>query len=192
MALEVRRLASTDADAAMDLCREAFLDEPFIIDLFGDDRDERRRGAAAMFSDAALGPHDFLMGVHADDRVVGVALVSPSGHCHVCAESDAPPRAGMPMAEWEFLRDVATAHAALGTHGWIGKVAVDPAEQGRGIGRSLVAAAVKAVNGDVLLECQPHRQAFYESCGFVPVGAIPDPPGPDAGLMLHSAGRLPS
>jgi hypothetical protein len=43
---------------------------------------------------------------------------------------------------------------------------------------------VRAAGGDtVVLECQPHREAFYESAGYRRVLLVPDPAGPDAPLM---------
>ena len=66
----------------------------------------------------------------------------------------------------------------------IGRLAVDPAGRGRGIGRNLVRAMVEAARKEpgvakVILDAQAHATGFYEREGFSQTGA----PFDDAGIL---------
>ncbi|MFF3446448.1 GNAT family N-acetyltransferase [Streptomyces sp. NPDC002667] len=78
---------------------------------------------------------------------------------------------------------------------WIVSLAVNPAEQGMGVGRQLMRETLKSLRaagtGTVLLWVEPandHAIALYESLGFVrdPAGTRPDHFGPGADRLLMS------
>ncbi|MET8100834.1 GNAT family N-acetyltransferase [Streptomyces sp. NPDC005236] len=76
---------------------------------------------------------------------------------------------------------------------WIVSLAVNPAEQGMGVGRQLMRESLKSLRaagtGTVLLWVEPandHAIALYQSLGFVrdPAGTRPDHFGPGADRLL--------
>jgi predicted N-acetyltransferase YhbS len=78
------------------------------------------------------------------------------------------------------IRDL---HVGLPPHANIGPIAVEPALQGRGIGRLLLAAAWEKASADrpptVALDCDPSLLSFYEGFGFRQIGKVTDPYGFD-------------
>ncbi len=88
--------------------------------------------------------------------------------------------------DWEFEGNVRRAHSTQGAHGWVSRVAVEPALQGLGIGRRVMAVrwrcSMRGRAGGAARMPGPSG-AFYEACGFTAVGTFPDPAGPDAHLM---------
>jgi GNAT superfamily N-acetyltransferase len=187
MELSVSPLRDVEWPAALALVHRAFVDEPFTHDMYGDDRLDRWMSSWALYESLRHDSYSVTLAARAGQMVVGVLLGSRPEHCHACDAHALAPRPTDPKAaiDWEFNRNVAAAHAPLGPHGWVAKVAVEPALQGLGIGRLLLDALPEVVAGvaTVLLECQPHRQAFYAAAGFEPVKHFPDPAGPDALLM---------
>ena len=141
-----------------------------------------------------LQPHEYdadrNLGAYVDGVLVGAALGCPPGGCHVCEHVD-PRRSPTEPAErdeWAFEVNTAAAHADQGSHAWVSRLVVDPALQGSGIGRALIAGALDLFGADdqplrVLLECQPHRESLYVGCGFTRVRTFPDPGQPDCLLM---------
>jgi GNAT superfamily N-acetyltransferase len=187
MEMTVGPLRDGEWPAALALLHRAFVDEPFTREMYGEDRLERWTGSWALYEPLRHDGYSVRLAARAGQLVVGVLLGSRPGDCHVCDVLALGPRPADPTdaIDWEFQKNVAAAHAPVGPHGWVSKVAVEPALQGLGVGRLLLDALPEAVAGDatVLLECQPHRQAFYASAGFEPVTHFPDPAGPDALLM---------
>lgn len=186
--ISVRPLASDEREVAALLLTSAFVDEPYVVELHGPDRLERWAARQEHHR------HDVVDGRYAvrllalvDSAPAGVLLGSLPGRCWGCVRVDP----ATPLAEGDldsaWYAACATAHRTLAPHGWVAKLAVVPALQGRGIARHLLAAmddAVRADGGDlVALECQPHREAFYEGSGYRRALLIPDPAGPDAPLM---------
>lgn len=117
--------------------------------------------------------------------------VFPPGRCQLCLASDeAPgsaPSGSMERMEWQFDVDRRRAHQTQGEHAWIHKVAVEPFLHGQGVGRLLVTQGIDEARRvgalRVILECQPHREAFYASCGMDRATTFPDPVGPDVSVM---------
>ena len=182
-------LQPKDWAAAMELSARAFFDEPFVHEIYGSDPLTRFAGIHALYASATPHPDDFVVGAFAGSAVVGLVRCSPSGRCHVCehgGRGERPP-GDVEGLDWEFEGNVRRAHADQGDHAWVSRVAVEPALHGLGIGRRVMVAALAELDAAgapaVLLECQDHRVAFYEACGFEDVGTFPDPAGPDAHLM---------
>jgi GNAT superfamily N-acetyltransferase len=187
--IEVRPLQPGEDEVAALLLTSAFVDEPYVVELHGPDRLDRWAARQEHHrDDVAGGRYDVRLLVLAGSAPAGVLLGSLPGRCWGCLRSDpdaAPPPADDLDANW--YRNCAVAHRAEPAHGWVAKLAVAPALQGRGLAGHLLSAmdhAVHDAGGDlVLLECQPHRESFYERHGYRRALLIPDPAGPDAPLM---------
>jgi len=167
----------------------AFVDEPFNVEMYGPDLLTRWAGSWALFQGIQRDEYAIALGAHVGEAIVGVLVGSLPGHCHVCDVVALTPQPSDPLdaIDWQFHQNIAVVHAPLGPHAWVSKVTVEPALHGLGIGRILLKEAYEsfrvAAPTILLLECQPHRQGFYESAGFEPVTTFPDPAGPDALLM---------
>lgn len=182
-------MADAEWPAALALMHRAFADEPFTVEMYGEDRVARWAGSWALYQTPKRDDYAIAVAAFAGEAIVGVLVGSLPGHCHVCDVLALSRMPGDPRdaIDWQFQQNVAAAHAPHGPHAWVSKVAVEPALHGLGIGSELLKAAGEsfriAAPATLLLECQPHRQAFYESGGFEPVTTFPDPAGPDALLM---------
>lgn len=185
----MRLVERDERTTAMTLAARAFQGEPFLAELFGEEPVRRfalgqRFYQAMPWSEVNLG-----IGAFIGDVMVGMSVVSPYGRCQLCELIDPakPPDDPLFALEWQFEVNVLAAHADQAPHAWVSRVIVDPALQGAGIGRRLIAESAERLHGDgggsVLLECQPHRESFYVGCGFHRVRTFPDPAGPDALLM---------
>lgn len=186
--ISVRRLAPGGLEVAALLLTSAFVDEPYVVELHGPDRLERWAARQEHHrEDAADGWYDVRLLALVGSAPAGVLLGSLAGRCWGCDRVDPATPAPDGDLDGTWYRACAVAHRTLPPHGWVAKLAVVPALQGRGIARHLLAAmddAVRADGGDsVVLECQPHREAFYEGSGYRRALLIPDPAGPDAPLM---------
>ncbi len=187
--LTMRLLQKDQWPEAMTLAARSFAKEPFMIDMFG--REPLRRFASAnrFYRSSPWQDDEYQLGAFIGDVLVGLCLSSPPGACHVCQHTDAsrPPADPLLVSEWQFEVNVQAAHASQGTHAWLRRVAVDPALQGAGIGRALIAEALGQLRARgaqaVLLECQDHREDFYVACGFRRVDTVPEVTGPLASLM---------
>ena len=187
--LEVRPLTESEWPDAMTLGGRVFSGEPFMIEIFGAEPIRRFEGALRMFQAYEWHDEELHLAAFVGGVMVGLCVAGPVGGCRVCNHVDPsrPPDDPDIAVDWEFEVNVQAAHADQGSHGWLSKVLVDPALRGGGIGRGLVAESVSQLRADnpaaVLLECQPHRESLYLSCGFRRVRTFPDPAGPPAMLM---------
>ena len=186
--ISVRPLAPGELEVAALLLTSAFVDEPYVVELHGPDRLERWAARQEHHrEDAADGRYDVRLLALVGSAPAGVLLGSLPGRCWGCSRVDPASSAPSGDLDGAWYRACATAHRTQPPHGWVAKLAVVPALQGRGIARHLLAAmddAVRADGGDlVVLECQPHREAFYEGSGYRRALLIPDPAGPGAPLM---------
>ncbi len=187
--MEIRRFDTEDWSAAAALLTRAFLDEPYVVEQYGEDRG--RREAVLLEHYEAEDPTRFevVLAAYDGDRLLGMLQGSLPGRCLACTRQVGTSRPDDPedALEWEFRNNQAEAHATQAGHGHVGKLGVDPDAQGGGVGLALLAAFashVRDLGGDlVLLECQPHRDAFYERAGYERALQFPDPVGPDASLM---------
>lgn len=179
---------------AVGLFHRGFLDEPFNYEMYGDDVLARWIGSWSLYASMRHEQYGIALGAFAGPTLVGALAGSVSAQCHLCSVLAREPRPEEPhdAIDWLFHQNVAAVHGPVGRHAWIQVVAVEPALKGRGIGRKLVDAVSDAVAGParvpLLLECQTHRQGFYESIGFEVVTTFPDPSGPDALLMSRCIG----
>jgi GNAT superfamily N-acetyltransferase len=187
--LAIRPLSRGEWPDAMTLAARVFSEEPFMTEIFGPEPIRRFEGALRLFYASDWHDEEMHLGAFVGGVMVGLSVAAPQGACRICSHVDPtrPPDDPDLAVDWQFEVNVQAAHSDQGLHGWLGKVLVDPALRGGGIGRGLVAESVSHVRDDgptaVLLECQPHRESLYLSCGFHHVRTFPDPAGPPAVLM---------
>ena len=193
--LSLQMLEARQWPEAMTLAARSFQGEPFIAEMFGDAPVQRFANAHRFYRAAQWYESDLHLGAFVDNVLVGLCVSSPPGHCHICEHVDAgqPPEKPAARFDWTFEVNAQAAHADQGTHAWLSRVVVDPALQGAGIGRALVAMTLEGLREQggsvgVLLECQPHRELLYLACGFERVRTFPDPAGPDCLLMRADVG----
>jgi ribosomal protein S18 acetylase RimI-like enzyme len=187
--MEIRPLDSAGWPAAAVLLTRAFLHEPYVIVQYGDDRVRRESVLLEHYRSEDPARFEVVLAAYDGDSLLGLLQGSLAGRCLACTRQLGTSRPEDPEAalEWEFRTNQAEAHATQAEHGHVGKLGVDPDAQGRGVGLALLAAfasQVRDAGGElVLLECQPHRDAFYERAGYERALQFPDPVGPDASLM---------
>jgi GNAT superfamily N-acetyltransferase len=175
--------------AALSLLHRAFIDEPFNVEMYGEDRLTRWAASWKLYEPLRHDEYALALAACADQTIVGILIGSLPEHCHVCnvLALEQRPEDSHLAIDWEFHHNIAAVHAPLGPHAWVEKVAVEPTLRGLGIGRLLLNAAQETLRRAsptaLLLECQPHLQTFYETAGFECVATFPDPSGPDALLM---------
>jgi GNAT superfamily N-acetyltransferase len=181
--MSIREVSVVEWPHALGVLHRGFLDEPFVHEMYGDDLLARWSGSWSLYSSMRHEQYGLAIGAFAGPALVGVLTGSVSARCHLCSVLAREPRPEDPheAIDWVFHQNIAAVHAPQGPHAWIQMVAVEPELKGRGIGRLLVGAVADAE--PVLLECQIHRQGFYESLGFAVVSTFPDPAGADALLM---------
>ena len=187
--MEIRELGADNWSAAAVLLTRAFLDEPYVIEQYGEDRERREAVLAQHYAEEDPSRFEVLLAAYDGGALLGLLQGSMAGRCLACTRQVEASRPDDPeeALEWEFRTNQADAHATQDEHAWVGKLGVDPAAQGRGVGLALLARFADQVRADggrlVLLECQPHRDPFYERAGFERALLFPDPVGPPASLM---------
>jgi GNAT superfamily N-acetyltransferase len=171
-----------------DMLARAFVDEPYVVHMHGPDRATRLARLQEHYARLDLGATDVVL-TAADldsERIVGATLAATPGRCPACAGP--PPAAG--PGERDYREGLALVHRAQPPHAWLAKLAVHPDHQGRGVGTALVhefESRLASLGVErVLVECQPHRAAFYAALGYATVTRFPDPGGPDAHLMARA------
>ena len=178
MQLQVVDLPADGRDAVVDLLAHAFVDEPYVVALHGDDPAARVAALRARYGAEPVGHHTLELAAYADGALVGVAQGSLPGTCLGCErnEDDDP---------WSLA--VAVVHRGLPAHLRVGRLGVAAQARGIGAGAGLLHAAVARARGlgvVTVLECQPHRVAYYERRGFSVVARVHDPLGGDDGAVL--------
>lgn len=189
MEFSVGPLSEGDWQAGRAVAHRAFVDEPFTVEMYGEQILDRWGGSWGLYASMGSTTSTLALGARVDDVLVGVVLGNAPGHCAMCEVYAREARPDDPhlAIDWQFHQNTAQAHRSLDEHAWIDKLAVEPALRGLGIGRRLLDAAADALTGDgpteVVLECAPDRVSFYSGAGFEQVSTFPDPAGPDASLM---------
>jgi GNAT superfamily N-acetyltransferase len=175
--LGVRDLDQSDLHAARELLARAFVDEPYVVMLHGDDPEARRAALEARYAAEPPDRHTLALGAYAGNTLAAVLLGSVPGTCLGCERNeDTDP--------WSVA--VAEVHAGMPAHLRVGRFGVDPAYRGSGAGAGLLHAAVGRAREQgvtTVLECQTHRIGYYERRGFAVVARVPDPSG-DPGAVL--------
>lgn len=192
-AVTLRELASGDLPAARRIIATAFAGEAFAVGMFGESRLDRLVGMMGEYGDWPSAPGPIIVGAEAGGVLVGVALATLPGACHLCDEFDETSTPGSTRAErieHEFQSVCRAAHLGSGlpAHAHIATVATDPFVQGSGVGRRIVRALVDRVFADgaecVALECLTTREQFYARSGFRRVAEFDDPGGPGLRCVL--------
>lgn len=187
--LILRPLEQHEWPDAMSLATRSFLNEPFMVEMYGAEPVRRFAMANKHYRSSRWHDDQQHLAAFVGDVLVGFCVCSPSGRCHVCTDIDPerPPDDETEVLDWQFEVNVQAAHADHGAHAWISRVVVDSVLHGSGIGRTLMSQTIAALRADgaetVLLECQGHRENFYVACGFHRAATFPDPAGPYAILM---------
>jgi GNAT superfamily N-acetyltransferase len=178
--LVVTDLPRADDEAARELLAHAFVDEPYVTLLHGDDPATRLDALRARYAAEPPGRHTLELAAYADGALVGVCLGSLPGTCLGCErnEDDDP---------WSLA--VEQVHRDLPAHVRVGRLGVAPTMRGEGVGAGLLHASVARARGAgaiTVLECQAHRIAYYERRGFEVVARVPDMTGADGAVLVRS------
>lgn len=185
----IRSLADEEWPEVTRLLTRAFIDEPYVIGLYGTDRLGRYEPLLRRFDSKRPNADAVVLGAAIEADVVGVAVFWLPQSCPPCGEPEQPPADPDEFVDWEFYRSVRELHLPQGPHGWVTLVSVEPALRGAGIGESLVHAGIDALRsrgvGTALLECEQHRSAFYERCGFRRVGEVHDPATNESVVLMR-------
>jgi ribosomal protein S18 acetylase RimI-like enzyme len=191
MQISVRSPVDGEWAAALGVMHRAFADQPFAREIYGEPLLPRWGRSYRDYVGVARDEYPVALCAFAGPAPVGTVLGSLPGACRACGHGPRPSAPDDPVDAlmFEFDRNVAAVHAGQPAHAWITKLAVEPALQGHGIGRRLLDAAVAELSAaaPVLLECEPHREAFYVRAGFRRVATFADPAGPDALLLRREA-----
>jgi GNAT superfamily N-acetyltransferase len=180
MEVSVGALDTRDANAASRLLARAFADDP-IITHYLDDPERRAIAFPAFFEGVLyeLFPSTQVFGAWSDDHLVGVAAWLPPepvepdaaarAHAHRCQQLVTmmfPNTAGALFAGFAALESL---HPEA-PHWYLPFVGVEPALQGHGIGRQLLAPVLNTADETstiCYLETPfPRTHAFYEALGF--------------------------
>ena len=179
MSLTVGELSAEQWPEAMSIASRAFLHQPFIRDMFGDDLVARFSATRAFYLSTPWAPGDLHLGAFVGGALVGAAAVSPAGQCYLCdpeQPDDAVAQPGLPAEESAWLQLARATHLRQPSHGRIGRMVVEPVLQGAGVGRALMAASLgwlrSTASPVVILECEGSMEEFYLRAGFERVAVI--------------------
>jgi ribosomal protein S18 acetylase RimI-like enzyme len=201
-AVTLRTLGADDLPAARRLVARAFAGEPFALGMFGESRLDRLVGMTGEYREWPAAPSPLIVGAEAGGVLVGVALATRPGACHLCDEFDessppGPTRAARIEHEFQSVCRAAHLDARLPAHAHITTVATDPFVHGCGVGTRVVRAVVDQVFAAgaecAALECLTTREEFYVRSGFRRLVEFDDPGGPGlrSVLMRIDAARPP-
>jgi GNAT superfamily N-acetyltransferase len=180
MHVAIGALDSRDATAASRLLSRAFADDP-IITHYLDDPVRRAIALPAFFEGVLheLFPSTQVFGAWSEDHLVGVAGWLPPDPVEPDATASALAHRCQQLVTTMFPDTAGTLFAGFAAleglhpeapHWYLAFVGIEPALQGRGIGRQLL-APVLAVADDTSTICYletpfPRTHAFYEDLGF--------------------------
>ena len=157
MDLSVGPLAESEWAASRGLAHRAFVDEPFTVEMFGEQILDRWGGSWGLYSSLGTATSTLAFGARVDEVLVGVVLGSATGQCSMCQVYAHESRPDDPhlAIDWQFHQNIAEVHRSLDEHAWIDKLAVEPALHGLGIGRRLLVAVAEALQGGEPTEARP-------------------------------------
>jgi ribosomal protein S18 acetylase RimI-like enzyme len=191
--LVVRDLVPDDYAVARRIVATAFGGEPFAAAMFGASPLDRFVGMAEQYDSWPWGSNPVVVGAEVRGSIVGVAMATLPGACHLCDDfdtTDDPTATTAQRIEREFQVACREAHAGarLPPHAHITTVATDPFLAGCGVGRRVVGELVARL-GSVgarcaVLECLTTREQFYANVGFQRVVEFDDPGGPGLRSVL--------
>ena len=176
-------LHAAEREAAVQVLARAFRDNPLNLAVIGSDDPDRRRRANAHGLRSLLPvaqAHGRVRALHARGELAAV-LIATAPDAHPLPPASLPARLrclfgqGLRVARrWaEVFEALAPLHPPE-PHWYLGSLGVDPRQQGRGIGRALLAdwlAEVDREPSSAYLETdRPENVAFYERAGFVALG----------------------
>jgi ribosomal protein S18 acetylase RimI-like enzyme len=180
--LELRPLAAGDEETVAALLARAFRDNPLNVAVIGPDAARRLRcnlqGMRALLPVArhqgwvrTVGRGAVLLGAIVATPPFAYPLPPPLPHARLRLLLGQGWRVGW---RWRSVFEQLDALHPREPHWYLGTVGVDPAAQGRGAGRALLAAFLRGADADRLPAYLETDRAgnlpFYERAGFVVVG----------------------
>ena len=141
--LNLRDLRAEDLPAVRRLIATAFAGEAFAVGMFGEAQLDRLVGMTGEYRSWPWASNPIVVVAEVDGVVIGVALATLPGACHLCDEFDekaVPDSTPAGQIEHEFQLACRAAHRDedLPAHAHIATVATDPFVQGSGVGRRVV------------------------------------------------------
>lgn len=133
-----RPLAADEWAAARALLHRAFVNEPFIIEMYGQPLLSRWGGSWDLYWSVRSEESTIGLGARVGEVLAGVVMGSTPGRCRLCQLLGREPRPDIHQLaiDWKFHQNIAQVHALLGRHAWMEKAAVEPALHSFGIGTS--------------------------------------------------------
>ena len=188
--IDIRSVRPDEWAAAMALTTRAFLHEPFLTNMCGSDVIERYSRARAFYARTPYSAES--LGAFIGKTIVGCIGIESSGHCHHCAAIAQVDDPSTPL----YQRNATLAHLSQPpNHGWVGRVAVEPALHGSGVGGQLVVSALtrlaELATPTALLDCELHRVSYYATRGFVEVDRFEGSFNNTLAVMAAPTGELP-
>ena len=178
MSLDIRELRRDEWAEAMTVAARAFTNMGFIVDMFGADSLTRFALTREFYAATPWVDANMHLGAFIGDDLVGAVVATPPGKCQLCLH-DSVYEAQLPDDEREWLGLARATHTPLDPHARIGRLVVEPALQGAGLGSRLLATALEhlAAHGAdlVVLECEMPGEPFYTERGFSRLAVITEP-----------------
>ena len=196
--VSLRSLTPADYPVARRLVATAFAGEPFAVGMFGESPLDRFAGMTREYSTWPWQSNPVAIAADVGGALVGVAVATLPGACHLCDgfdETEHPQSTRAEQIEYQFQLASRNAHQSqhLPPHAHIATVVTDLFLRGCGVGERVVhelterlwaAGVVCAV-----LECLTTRERFYERAGFRRIADFADPGGPTLRSVLMRVDR---
>lgn len=192
--IECAELDEHEWPVARRLIAGAFIDEPFVRGMFGDDPVDRFLGMFGLHEERPSAQGELVLGARSNGVLLAVATVTLPGRCVYCDRwtDDVPSGlTGVALVDHQFRLGVREGHLAAGlpAHAHITTVAAEASLRGGGVGAVLMSDLCRRLVADgpvtAVLEAYDSRCRFYERFGFRRIGEVPEAavPGLMVGLM---------